>query len=609
MKILRLSVFILLLGSYSAFAGELDSYYLQQFGEVTSDSSKAALKSAAAVTVHKCGMPLRHDVKRDWKKLETSTQKTLAKYLARPTLTDEKTITSNGNHFRIHYASTGSDAPPLADNDNNNIPDWVETVADIFEAVYNREITQIGYREPPGIPYHVYLQNISAFGLTESETLNGHSATSFITIENDFAEHVFQASIPGNFSPSIKSLKALQITAAHEFHHVIQFGYNFYFEAWYAEATATWIEDETYDSVNQSYYYLTGWLNNTDKSLDNFITPPNDTSQNLTLGYGYGRWMFNRYLYEQFYPNNIIRDIWERLSAKPSSGLDIPMLPVINEELTAKGGNLPASFFGFAKQTFLRNWISHTNEISSLNQVKSIPVSADTSHLLPNPTLPPYSFTYYKFTHATPAMTSNLTIDYPDKPSNYAVIAFKNSDKSEYSYDSLSKSITIPSFGPGDEIFLLVCNNGDGTSTVTPAPQTTLITPPQDATPTPPTPPTPPATSGGGGGGCFIATAAYGSYLHPEVMTLRDFRDRFLLTNMPGRAFVALYYRLSPPIADFISEHESARFMIRIMLAPIIFAVKHLSAVLATAAILLLTACTRVWKRSAIKTAAVTENR
>jgi hypothetical protein len=64
-----------------------------------------------------------------------------------------------------------------------------------------------------------------------------------------------------------------------------------------------------------------------------------------------------------------------------------------------------------------------------------------------------------------------------------------------------------------------------------------------------------------------------------HVMVLREFRDRHLLTNSYGRAFVTFYYRVSPPIADFISRHEGLKIairFIRFMLTPIIFGVKYL---------------------------------
>ncbi len=90
------------------------------------------------------------------------------------------------------------------------------------------------------------------------------------------------------------------------------------------------------------------------------------------------------------------------------------------------------------------------------------------------------------------------------------------------------------------------------------------------------------------GGGCFIATAAYGSVLDPHVQVLRDFRDRHLVTNQVGRAFVASYYKYSPPIAGFIRNRPVARGITRIALAPVILVVERPGiAVFA----LLLTAC------------------
>lgn len=80
---------------------------------------------------------------------------------------------------------------------------------------------------------------------------------------------------------------------------------------------------------------------------------------------------------------------------------------------------------------------------------------------------------------------------------------------------------------------------------------------------------------GGGGGGCWIATAAYGSALDPHVQVLRDFRDRHLLTNAPGRAFANFYAATSPPIAAFLERHASLRFATRCVLTPVVFSVAH----------------------------------
>jgi hypothetical protein len=67
---------------------------------------------------------------------------------------------------------------------------------------------------------------------------------------------------------------------------------------------------------------------------------------------------------------------------------------------------------------------------------------------------------------------------------------------------------------------------------------------------------------------CCTATAAFGTPIAREIGALREFRDEYLLTNRMGTVLVDLYYTVSPPIADFITEHASLKPMVRAGLAP-----------------------------------------
>lgn len=73
---------------------------------------------------------------------------------------------------------------------------------------------------------------------------------------------------------------------------------------------------------------------------------------------------------------------------------------------------------------------------------------------------------------------------------------------------------------------------------------------------------------------CFIATAAFGSQMASEVDTFREFRNKYLLTNILGTHFVKSYYHFGPPVAEFIAQSEVLRTIVRGLLWPLLFVVQ-----------------------------------
>ena len=169
---------------------------------------------------------------------------------------------------------------------------------------------------------------------------------------------------------------------------------------------------------------------------------------------------------------------------------------------------------------------------------------------------------------ANPGDTATVTVFLPTPaPAGYKWFKYSAqrgwydfSDHAVFNADRTRVTLTLVDGGIGDDdgvadgVIIDPSGLAMGDATATPAAATTTAA----------------TSSAGSGGGCFIATAAYGSILDPHVATLRAFRDRFLLTNGLGRQFVKLYYRYSPPAADFIARHSFLRFVVRLLLLPTI---------------------------------------
>jgi len=236
--------------------------------------------------------------------------------LARPRLADERITCSASAPICVHYATSGSDAPKQG---GDITPDLVlNTLVDIY-----RFYQSSGYRMPeadhttgggtvqtngqpvPADDIDIYLANIGKqgyYGYCAPEPLTGSAARhtpAFCVLDNDYAEF-----------PHGTPTTNLQVTAAHEFFHAVQFAYDATEDSWFMESTAVWMEDQVFDNINDNIQYLPyGPLGKPTLSLD----------KATTFGV-YGGWIFFRWVTEQR-PQlvgrlpGIILSMWQRAAA------------------------------------------------------------------------------------------------------------------------------------------------------------------------------------------------------------------------------------------------------------------------------------------------------
>jgi Family of unknown function (DUF6055) len=208
-------------------------------------------------------------------------------------------------NFCVHWVSSGVDAPNLKDSDGDGIPDYVERVLRVAEHVHEVENEKLGWREPKSDgtlgggegKTDIYLAEMEPglFGYTDPDTGQAtpehrlpRRLHGYLTLDNDYSPFEF---------PHTSQTRDLEVTLAHEYNHVLQLAYDAFQDPWFAESTATWMEDQVYNGINDYLRYIPRWVRHYDRPLTG--NTPKD----------YGSVVWNQWLAHR-YGRAIVRKAW-----------------------------------------------------------------------------------------------------------------------------------------------------------------------------------------------------------------------------------------------------------------------------------------------------------
>ncbi len=212
---------------------------------------------------------------------------------------------SMGGRFLVHYTTDGPNAVPSADQNSNSVPDFVEDVAEVYEEVLSHYEGTLGFRAPVGDEaisdnggdgrFDVYLVDFNHMGdgNYQNDSCTGQICAGFMVQENDFAGYGYPTTTMAN-----------RILGSHEFFHAVQAAYDIEQGSVMSEGTAVWGTESFDSSLPDFEYFIDGYLENPDRSLDKPMPGPVDP-------FSYGAAIFFQFL-EEHYGAGTVLDLWER---------------------------------------------------------------------------------------------------------------------------------------------------------------------------------------------------------------------------------------------------------------------------------------------------------
>ena len=187
------------------------------------------------------------------------------------------------------------------------------------------------------------IDSVGALGFCRSDAdgpVVGSAWYAYCGFDNDYAS-----------SPWLDPASLLRITVAHEYFHAVQYAYDAEDDAWLYESTATAMEDELYDDVNDNVAFL-GYGQMGDPEETGFPLSGPATPLDVFDFNAYGNWAFWRFLSEQ-HPDetagipNLARELWEALDTTQGAEATFS-LEALDQVLSARGTSVPDEYVAFA---------------------------------------------------------------------------------------------------------------------------------------------------------------------------------------------------------------------------------------------------------------------
>ena len=171
-----------------------------------------------------------------------------------------------------------------------------------------------------GDEYDVYLREMGRggtvyYGTTTPEDGGSFTTSSYISLDNNFTDPAYGGFTTCFGARGTRELAALQVTAAHEFFHALQFSYYQGNDGrWWQEASATWMEEVAFTEADDYLQYLCAFLLSPDRSLNGGSTLGSDN-------HVYGATVFAHFL-DQRYHRDLVRRIWEELGRRRDAAME-----------------------------------------------------------------------------------------------------------------------------------------------------------------------------------------------------------------------------------------------------------------------------------------------